>query len=113
MIDNEQQRQQQYEREQEHELQLLRREEDLHRALLGSKALAKAVQDPFDYAMKLRTGEVITFESAEVIDREWVHLVLKPMEQQPKSNTIAFPAMRGVDVRISDIVWVMDAPMGS
>ena len=82
--------------------------------LTGSKALAKAcVDDPVDYAMKLRTGEVIAFSGAQVLNREWVHLRLKPMDQQPKENQIAYPADRGVDVRLSDIVWVMDAPLGS
>lgn len=82
--------------------------------LTGSAALAKACQDnPFDYAMKLRTGEVIAFSGAKVLNREWVHLDVKPMDDQPEENRIAYPAERGVDVRLSDIVWVMDAPLGS
>lgn len=81
--------------------------------LTGSPALAKACFDDFDYAMKLRTGEVIYFSTANVINKEWVHLHLKPMDEQPKANRIAYPAERGVDVRMSDIVWVMDAPLGS
>ena len=81
--------------------------------LTGSAALAKACQDPFDYAMKLRTGEVIDFSFAKVLNKEWVHLEIKPMDEQPEANRIAYPADRGVDVRLSDIVWVMDAPRGS
>ena len=81
--------------------------------LTGSAALAKACQDPFDYAMKLRTGEVIYFSFAKVLNKEWVHLDIKPMNEQPLANRIAYPAHRGVDVRLSDIVWVMDAPRGS
>jgi len=81
--------------------------------LTGSAALAKACQDCFDYAMKLRTGEVINFSFAEVINNEWVHLTLKETNEQPIANRIAYPADRGVDVRMSDIVWVMDAPEGS
>lgn len=81
--------------------------------LTGSAALAKACQDPFDYAMKLRTGEVIDFSFAKVLNKEWVHLDIKPMDEQPKAKRIAYPAERGMDVRLSDIVWVMDAPRGS
>lgn len=82
--------------------------------LTGSAALAKACYDnPFDYAMKLRTGEVIAFSGAKVLNPEWVHLDVKPMYDQPEENRIAYPAERGMDVRISDIVWVMDAPQGS
>lgn len=81
--------------------------------LTGSPALAKACLDYFDYALKLRTGEVIYFWSAKVLNKEWVHLELKPEGEQPEENRIAYPGDRGVDVRLSDIVWVMDAPMGS
>ncbi len=81
--------------------------------LVGSKALAKAIHDPFDYALKLRAGEVITFEFAEIIDRDWVRLHLKKQDEQPNKNRLPFPAPRGMDVRLSDIVWVMDAPEGS
>ena len=81
--------------------------------LVGSAALAKACFDEFDYAMKLSTGEVIDFSSAKVLNKEWVHLVIKPMKDQPKVNRIVYPAERGMDVRLADIVWVMDAPQGS
>ena len=85
----------------------------LIKILTGSAALAKACQDSFDYAMKLRTGEVINFSFARVLNKEWVHLYIKPMDEQPRENRIAYPADRGVDVRLADIVWVMDAPLGS
>jgi len=88
-------------------------EDRRNRLILGSAALAKACQDPFDYALKLRTGEVIDFSFATILNSEWVNLDLKPIEDQPERNRIAYPADRGVDVRISDIVWVMDAPRGS
>lgn len=78
-------------------------------AILGSHALAKSCEDPFMYALKLRTGEVIEYESAEVLANEnW--LKLKGIMQ---TNSQPFLADRGMDVRISDIVWVMDAPHGS
>jgi hypothetical protein len=89
-------------------------EEARLRKTTGSHALAKACMDnPFDYALKLRTGEVIEFSGAAILNNEWVHLSVKPMCEQPKTNRLAYPAERGMDVRLADIVWVMDAPHGS
>ena len=85
----------------------------LYLTMLGSSALAKACQDPFDYALKLRTGEVIRFHCAEVYRPGWVHLDVFGPDQQPDKNCLPFKADRGIDVRIEDIVWVMDAPEGS
>ena len=83
-------------------------------ALLGSYALAKACQDDcFDYALKLRTGEVIRFTGARVISPEWIHLDVMLMRYQPDQDGLPYKADRGIDVRIADIVWVMDAPEGS
>ena len=82
-------------------------------AITGSKALAKSCQDHFHYALRLRTGEVIAFTDAELISNEWVHLALEKPEDQPEANRLEYVYGRGVDVRISDIVWVMDAPCGS
>lgn len=62
-------------------------------------ALAKACSDPFFYQLKLRTGDVIDFECAEPINSEWVHID----DYHP----------RGMDVRLADIVYVIDAPDGS
>lgn len=82
-------------------------------AITGSKALAKACEDPFDYALKLKTGEVIYFHQASILNKEWIHLSLLPYDDQPSVGRIAYKADRGVDVRMSEIVWVMDAPNGS
>ena len=82
--------------------------------IVGSNALAKACTDcSFDYAVRLRTGDVIRFIGAEIINNEWIHLDLGDWLDQPTSNKLAYPAKRGIDVRIADIVWVMDAPEGS
>lgn len=81
--------------------------------VIGSIALAKACYDPFDYALKLKTGEVIRFESARFISPEWIHIEVMPIDDQPNQNRLPYPAIRGMDIRIADIVWVMDAPMGS
>lgn len=80
-------------------------QQDREKRILGSEALIKATQDCFDYALKLRTGDIISFSEAKIIAPEWVHL--------SGCSGLPFMADRGVDVRISDIVWVMDAPNGS
>jgi hypothetical protein len=42
-------------------------------------ALVKACSDPLDYAMGLRTGSVIRFESATLSeDHQWVHVAVQP-----------------------------------
>jgi hypothetical protein len=71
-------------------------------------ALWKATHDSYVYWMKLRTGELLRFERAR-IDGEWVHLHncvhLGPFPHQ----TDDFNLGRGMDVRLSDIVWVVDS----
>jgi len=82
--------------------------------VVGSNALAKAcIDNCFDYAVKLRTGEVIRFTGAEIISNEWIHLTLDSCLKQKTDYMVAYSAERGIDVRIADIVWVMDAPEGS
>ena len=82
--------------------------------LLGSHALTKACHDDgFDYALKLRTGEVIRFMGAEIISPEWIRLEVAHQSCQSDENSLPYKADFGVDVRIADIVWVMDAPEGS
>ena len=88
-------------------------------------ALEKALGDPFTYAMGLRNGQVIVFEQARLSDDlKWVHLTpssgISVVDLQGEELTGKYPlrdlAMtfdRGLDVRISDIVWVADAPWGS
>lgn len=73
-------------------------------------SLLKAASDYFDYALQLRTGEIIRFSQA-AIHGEFVTLELQDNHEQP--NALPYPFPRGVDVRISDIVWCADAPEGS
>lgn len=79
-------------------------------------ALIKALYDPFDYVLKLRTGEIIRFHTAE-IHGEWVILFSEggsaTNERNNFSRYLPFSCPRGVEVRISDIVWCADAPDGS
>lgn len=79
--------------------------------IVGSGALVKSLHDPFDYALKLRTGEVIRYEDASLISKEWLHLQGARLDGGLKDENQRFD--RGIDVRISDIVWAKDAPYGS
>lgn len=88
-------------------------QEALDVSIVGSKALGKSCCDCFDYACRLRTGEIIRFTDCTIISRDWVCLTLSDSADQPIKDRLVFPAPRGIDVRISDIVWVMDAPEGS
>ena len=94
--------------------QELERENKVLESILGSEALAKACTDkPFDYALRLRTGEVVRFVGATLLNREWINIELAKDGQWRTPNPFPFSADRGIDIRISDIVWVMDAPNGS
>lgn len=83
--------------------------------------LRKCVMDPFDYMLRLRTGELIRFEHAE-IHGAWLYIfpfgalpehgVLFP--DVPKWGALHEPNFeRGLTVRIADIAWICDAPRGS
>lgn len=74
-------------------------------------ALWKACCDSFDYAIKLRTGEVFRFTDAELIDPEWV--LISGLDHYENMFPKEFNFERGLQVRLSDIVWVADAPAGS
>lgn len=82
-------------------------------------SLCKAATDNlFDYALRLRTGEILYFEGASFNGGEYVTLSLSQMRspdhQSSSSDGAELPPFeRGVDVRISDIVWCADAPHGS
>lgn len=89
-------------------------------ALLGlgyPPALVKACSDHFSYAMRVRTGELFMFCDAEVINADWV--MLKDFADYsndgyaPVRDNLKINFDRGVEVRVSDIVWVADAPCGS
>lgn len=79
-------------------------------------ALGKAIDDPFDYALGLRTGQIVFFTSASLSkNRQWVHLDLDNsfVHRDQEKGEIELPFERGLDVRVADIVWVADAPYGS
>lgn len=74
-------------------------------------ALLKACFDqPFDYALRLRTGETWRFSGARIRGM-FVTLTFDRLQRAGLESTFPFP--RGVDVRVDDILWVADAPEGS
>ena len=75
-------------------------------------SLIKSCGDMFDYALGLRTGEVIRYQEAR-IQGEWVHLRGSEKQGNAPVEGLQFPCCRGVDVRLADIVWCADAPEGS
>ena len=74
-------------------------------------SLIKACGDPFDYALKLRTGEIIFFESASIHGKFATLKIVDDPSTGQRTTPMPFP--RGLDVRLSDIVWCADAPYGS
>lgn len=81
--------------------------------------LIKAVNDPFQYAAGLRSGQVVVFHYAEPEDTfcNWVRLhfsgagtgiapSITAAAQENGRNLIYFE--RGMCVRVSDITWVVD-----
>ncbi len=81
-------------------------EEDLVCTRQCSNVLAKCVSDQFTYYLRVRTGEVFQFEIAEIFG-EWLHLENCRIVEcgTPLS---AGEMQRGIDVRLSDIVWIQD-----
>ena len=78
------------------------------------RVLNKSLHDnPYDYMAKLRTGEVIRFVGAEWDGGDWIHLSLEPICDANVPYGLPIEGGRGVDVRLSDIVWTADAPDGS
>ena len=81
-------------------------------------ALGKAVCDLFQYACKLRTGELIEFTEAIPIDSVWVELLITEVVPPQSTQTLRgerwnMTFERNMYVRIADIVWCADAPYGS
>lgn len=83
--------------------------------------LQKAIYDkPFDYALGLKDGTILFFSGASFRRGSlWIHIQPHPdmasswREDVVDGKLLEIPFDRGVDVRISEIVWVADAPFGS
>lgn len=86
-------------------------------------ALIKAVHDDYDYALRLKDGSLIYFSRARPMGRnhEWVSLTFCDIHKFENYRwTTSFNHVfniggndRGLEVRVSEIVWVADAPFGS
>jgi hypothetical protein len=82
-------------------------------------SLLKAAEDCFDYALRLSSGEIIRFHSAK-IHGDYVTLYggdgsydSQALVDCQQHSSMPFIFDRGLDVRVSDIVWCADAPSGS
>src|SRR4051812_28660736 len=78
--------------------------------------LAKAVvDDSFQYAIGLKDGTVIRFEGADSsADMEWVTIHGTGLKTSSLGNADGtFNFERGLVIRVSEIVWALDAPSGS
>jgi hypothetical protein len=89
-------------------------------------ALIKSVHDEFMYALKLKTGECWFFGSASYSNDEFVILRKSTFEIGYLTKNSAYASIalangienlpkceRGIEVRVADIVWLIDAPFGS
>lgn len=80
-------------------------------------SLVKAIDDEFDYGLQLRNGAIIYFTRAEYVSDDWVRVF--PLDEVEDAGRTPFDrpplqySRRGVEVRVSAIEWVADAPGGS
>jgi hypothetical protein len=70
----------------------------------GSRVLTKASFDTFFYAAGLQNGMTVYFQRAVAGD-DWVTLHGVSKVEPP----IGVPTGRGIEVRLSDIVWLVDS----
>ena len=77
-------------------------------------ALVKALGDQFQYAVGLRDGTTLHFEDASYEEGSaWVHLSGTGgpdgfYYQDHTPGDISYVSGRGMDIRISEIVWAAD-----
>jgi hypothetical protein len=85
-------------------------------------ALIKSTYDPFDYALSLKDGTIIFFEYATAFghNHEWAVLRFQNMHSGSRVYEASFNRThqiggndRGLEVRVSEILWAADAPYGS
>jgi hypothetical protein len=80
-------------------------------------SLLKASEDFFDYALRLSSGEIICFRTAKIHGDYVTLYVDDPICDyqcfSDKNPDLPFGFARGIDVRLSEIVWCADTPQGS
>lgn len=79
--------------------------------------LLKATVDPFDYAVRLTSGDLIYFAYAS-IDGDWVYLADQDIHRDDHHGMSPHPTPnplfdRGLQIHLSAIAWCADAPFGS
>lgn len=72
-------------------------------ALNWPPALIKALDDPFEYQLTLTNGETFTFEQAEYVNSDFIRI-------RWYNQGIKYP--RGIEIRVSQIATIVDAPNG-
>ncbi len=72
--------------------------------------LTKAIIDRYMYRLKLKTGEIYAFEIARYVNDDFVWIETTSHLGPYKELEIEAPPLfyRGVEIRVSDIVWVAD-----
>lgn len=80
--------------------------------------LVKAINDPFDYFLRTKSGCNFRFEYAEVVSKNTIlikgikELSIPGLEKMTETSMyVNFE--RGVQIDISEIEFVVDAPIGS
>jgi hypothetical protein len=75
--------------------------------------LVKAWTDPFEYAVGLRDGTIIHFESCE-FDADFVFVRFVGIRSARAHGVdMTFSFERGLVARVADVAWAADAPNGS
>lgn len=70
--------------------------------------LVKSFYDSYAYLLETKSGRQFRYESASLINEEWVHISISPYYMDERLADAGF-GDRGVDVRISEIAWIADA----
>lgn len=77
-------------------------------------ALVKATCDPFSYSAFIRGLGWIDFGGASAISKRWVSLdIEQPFRPDDYPSLKGRCCERGLQVQVSDIIAVVDAPRGS
>jgi len=85
-------------------------------------ALQKACRDSFQYLAHINGIGLVPFRSADDLGNGWYRLEVDwalgrdfglPITPAPAAHDGKFPFPRGLDVQLSAVNWVADAPCGS
>src|SRR5262245_10308227 len=93
--------------------EVMRKEQELAEWI--GPALAKACFDPYRYLVVLRDGQRIVFSEAEYsIGSQWITLL--PCDEKFEELPAClgpYSCPRGIDVKIADILFAVNAPHGT